>query len=205
VLQPGDVIVGVDGEPVALAADATSRIGGHGPGDEVRLSVERAATPDAGHEDVVATLVAHPQDPSRGFLGVNVQTDELRYDFPVDVKIASERIGGPSAGLAFTLEVLDVLTDGDLTGGLDVAATGEILDGGAVGPVGGVAQKAVAVERAGVDVFLVPSSEVELARKYASDDLRIEPVDTLDDALAVLDELGGNALAIGKPATGEGA
>ena len=198
-LRPGDVIVAVDGEPVARSADATTRIAAHGPGDTVRLTVERAETPDSPPEELTARLVAHPDDPSRGMLGITVQTNNLQYDFPFDVQIASERIGGPSAGLAFTLEVLDVLTEGDLTGGTKVAATGTIGEGGVVGAVGGVAQKAVAVERAGVDVFLVPSSEEERARRYASDGLRIEPVDTLEEALAVLDDLGGNALAIGRP------
>jgi PDZ domain-containing protein len=88
------------------------------------------------------------------------------------------------------------MTAGDLTGGDVVAVTGTINPDGSVGAVGGVAQKAVAAGEEGADVFLVPSSEVDDAEDASVDGLRIEPVDDLDDALAVLDQLGGNALAL---------
>ena len=112
------------------------------------------------------------------------------------MELDSEDIGGPSAGLAFTLQVLDTLTPGELTGGHRVAATGTIDLGGRVGLVGGVRQKTLSVKDAGIDLFLVPSGELEEARAVAGDDMRVEPVDTLDDALAVLATVGGNGASL---------
>ena len=108
----------------------------------------------------------------------------------MQVTIDSGRVGGPSAGLAFTLGLLDVLTADSITGGLRIATTGTMSLDGSVGPVGGVHQKVVAAKREGVELLLVPSNELDEARRYA-DGLRIEPVDDLDQALAVLATVGG--------------
>ena len=139
---------------------------------------------------VEVTLGARADDPAKGFLGVSTFTRDLSFQFPVQVTIDSGRVGGPSAGLAFTLGVLDVMTPDSITGGLKIATTGTMSLDGSVGPVGGVHQKVVAAKREGVQLMLVPSSELDEARKYA-DGLRIEPVDTLDQALAVLATVGG--------------
>ena len=107
-------------------------------------------------------------------------------------------IGGPSAGLAFTLTLIDELTPGELTGGQDVAVTGTIELDGTVGPIGGLRQKASAVAQAGVEYFLVPTAQGEddiaAAREAGGDDLTIVPVATLDEALAALEELGGTPI-----------
>ena len=201
VIEPGDVIVAVDGEPVEVLSDAVDLLGAHAPGDAVRLSVRRASVDDTGTvEEVEVTLSHQQEDPSAPLLGVRMQTDDVEYDFPFDVKINSDRIGGPSAGLAYTLELIDVLTPGELTGGRKVAATGTIGDGGIVGLVGGVAQKAVAVDRAGADLFLVPRGEEVAARKLVGGDLDVVPVDDLEDALTALSKIGGNGLALGTDA-----
>ena len=113
---------------------------------------------------------------------------------------------GPSAGLAYALELLDVLTPGELTGGVDVAATGDLQPDGTVGPIGGVAQKTVTVRRAGAEVFLVPRANLEEARSRAGDSLRVLPVESFDDALRALGGLdGSNALALGRPGADESA
>src|SRR5690606_26969751 len=101
-------------------------------------------------------------------------------------------VGGPSAGLAFTLAIIDQLTAGDLAGGADVAVTGTMSSDGTVGPVGGTAQKAAAVRAEGLDLFIVPTADYEAARSRAGDDLEVVPVDSIDEALAVLGEWGGN-------------
>jgi PDZ domain-containing protein len=192
----GDTIVGVDGEPTDLDIRAVRALGAHAPGEQVTLDVAPA---DGGPtREVAATLGEHPDIPGRAFLGVSLQTKDLAFDFPFDVTVQSERIGGPSAGLAFTLEVIDYLTAGELTGGAKVATTGTIELDGTVGEVGGVAQKTIAVKRAGATLFLVPSAELETARRFAGDDLEVLPVDTLDDALAALAGVGGNGLALPK-------
>jgi PDZ domain-containing protein len=193
-LEVGDVIIGVDADVVALDADAIRSIGGHTPGDTVTFRVD----PSAGGEPrtVEVRLAARPDDPSRAYLGVSLTTKDLAFDFPFEVDLESEQIGGPSAGLAFTLAVIDRLTEGELTGGETVAATGTIELDGSVGEVGGVAQKTIAVRRSGATLFLVPPGELELATKFAGDDLRVVAVANLDDALAALADVGGNALAL---------
>jgi PDZ domain-containing protein len=147
-------------------------------------------------------LGARTGDPSKGFLGVSTFTRDLSFNFPVQVSIDSGRVGGPSAGLAFTLGILDVMTPGSLTGGLRISSTGTMSLDGSVGPVGGVHQKVMASRRAGIDLMFVPASEIEEARRFAGD-LRVEPVETLDQALEILTTLGGGN-AVLPPAGGSG-
>lgn len=193
-LEAGDVVVGIDGTDVGLTEELIDAIGTHEPGEEVTLRVERGSTERT--EDVRLTLAADPQ--GEPVIGVAVQPRGLRYRLPVDVEIDSGDVGGPSAGLAFTLAVLDRLTPGSLTGGNRVAVTGSIQPDGGVGPVGGVGQKAVAAEEEGAELFLVPADEAPLAEAHAGD-MRVVGVATLSDALRALDNLGGNALALGQP------
>lgn len=195
-LAPGDTILAVDGEPIELHSEAVNVLAERRPGDDVVLTVED----DAGDErEVQVRLASHPDDDDRPFLGVTLRTRDPRFEFPYEVEIASDRIGGPSAGLAFTLEVLDLLTEGELTGGRLVAATGTMELDGSVGQVGGVAQKAVAVRKAGAELFLVPAGELEEARRHAGKGLQVEEVTSLEDALRILSTFGGNGLALGRP------
>jgi PDZ domain-containing protein len=193
-LAVGDTIVAVGGRPVTLSDEAVALLGERRPGDTVRLEVRPADGGEARQVEV--TLGSHPEDAGRPFLGVQLQTRDFELDFPFDVTIDSRRIGGPSAGLAFTLTVIDHLTPGELTGGRRVAVTGSIAFDGSVGAVGGVAQKTVAVRRAGAELFLVPRSEYDEAREHAGGDLRIAAVDDVDDALRALADVGGNGLAL---------
>jgi PDZ domain-containing protein len=205
-LYVGDVITSVNGQPVSLNSDLVSVIGAQPPGTELTMEVTALDLPElkdaptpAGcpgrpepgtARTVQVTLGARPDDPAKGFLGVSTFTRDLTFDFPVQVTIDSGRVGGPSAGLAFTLGLLDVLTPDSITGGLKIATTGTMSLDGSVGPVGGVHQKVVAAKREGVELMLVPSSELDEAREYA-DGLRIEPVDDLEQALSVLATVGG--------------
>ncbi len=170
---------------------------GETPGGTSASLAERY--PDA--ELVSVELGAKEDDPDAAFLGVG-PTDRVNFnnDFDFLVDIDSGSVGGPSAGLAFTLAVLDQLTEGELTGGATVAVTGTIDPTGRVGPVGGVAQKTAAVRDLGADVFLVPAGlgEAELERVFerAGDDLEVIPVEDLDDALEALAEFGGEVAAV---------
>jgi len=192
VLEPGDVIVGIDGAEVDLDPQLREELADDAPGDEVTLSVQRGGEGDP--EDVDVELIADPEEPDQARLGVSVVTRDLRYELPFPVTIDTEDVGGPSAGLALTLGILDRLTDGSLTGGAVVAVTGTIDPEGGVGEVGGVAQKAVAARRAGATLMLVPAAEEADAERVAGDGLDVVGVDDLDDALAALAAVGGNAL-----------
>ncbi len=191
-LQEDDVVVAVDGEAVDTPGEVGDLLQPGGPGAAHTLTVERPAG-TATRVDVDVTTVPAQDDPERAIVGISGLEDRfVDFELPVDVTIDSGNVGGPSAGLAFTLAVLDVLTPGELTGGRRVAVTGTMSLDGTVGPVGGGAQKAIAVRDQGYEAFLVPSDELEQVREAVGDDVEVIAVDTLVDALEALDELGGD-------------
>jgi PDZ domain-containing protein len=188
VLEQGDTIVSIDGEAIALSDELIEAVTARAPGDVVELGVQSLDSDEIRTE--TTELATRPEDPGQPMLGISTFTRDLSFDFPLDVTIDSGQVGGPSAGLAFTLGILDALTSESLTGGLDLATTGTMELDGRVGPVGGVHQKVVAASRAGVDLMLVPADEIDEARRHA-EGLRVEPVADLDEALAVLATVGG--------------
>ncbi len=197
VLQVHDVITLIDDHEVNLTPDLSAAIAGRKSGDKVSVTFKRGTD-----EMVVPLELTASSDGQRTIVGIVPNPsppDTTKFVFPFDVAIDSGQVGGPSAGLAFTLAVLDALTPGELTGGVKVAATGEISPGGFVGEIGGLAQKTVAVNRSGAKVFLVPASQVDEARGAADAGLTVVPVTTLDDALAALAKFGGNGLTLGTP------
>jgi len=198
ILQPNDVIVAVDGKPVAVRDEAVDDIKARKPGDHVRLSVVRGQGSPRALEAVL-----RPGPDGGPQLGVTLDTEGLDVKLPFEINIDSGSVVGPSAGVAYALELIDVLTPGELTGGTTVAATGELGLDGSITAIGGVAQKTVTVERAGARVFLVPRANLAEARAKAGKQLKVYAVGTIDDALKVLGSLkGSNALALPKPAGG---
>ena len=203
-LDPGDTITAIGDDTLSTTTDLIDVLSGYEPGDVVELTVERfdAETGEMGPPTSVAVeLGDHPDRPGDAFLGVGpIDRVELTTDFDFVVDIDSGSVGGPSAGLAFTLAVLDQLTPGELTGGSVVAVTGTIDVAGTVGTVGGVVQKTAAVRDLGADVFIVPAAlgeaQLERIEERAGDDLRVIPVDDLDEALDALAELGGEVDAV---------
>lgn len=193
-LQVGDVIKTVDGETVTLHDQVVSKVRQHKPGDVIAIGFNRGGA----DKTVELTSTAGPDGSAR--IGVQLQTNNLKYDFPVDVAIETGLVGGPSAGLAFTLALIDDLTEGELTGGQNVAVTGTIDAAGNVGLVGGVAQKTVTARDAGAIAFLVPPEEEKDAKRFAGK-MEIIPVKTLADALAALHRLGGSEVALPEGAT----
>jgi PDZ domain-containing protein len=184
VLQPGDVIVAADGRPVASVEALRRVLAGRKPGETVRIRFSH----DGRIRDATVRTVAAPDNPNRAVIGVTAES-QLRVKLPFRVKINSGSIGGPSAGLAFALDILQELGR-NVAHGRKVAATGELLPDGTVGPIGGVKQKTIGVRRAGVDVFLVPAGDnAQEARRYA-DGLRIIPVKNFPQALRALATLG---------------
>ena len=116
VLEVDDVIVAVDGEAVDEIGEVGELLQPGGPGATHTLTVERPAGGDT-RVDVEVTTIAAADDPTRAIIGIAPEDRISGFDFPIDVTIDSGTVGGPSAGLAFTLAVLDVLTPGELTGG----------------------------------------------------------------------------------------
>ncbi|NNC79320.1 MAG: PDZ domain-containing protein [Acidimicrobiales bacterium] len=188
-LQAEDRIVRVGDFDVLDFASLRSALDNYRSGDEVTVEAVRMDGTTA-----VGSVVLGVRAFERiGILSAQTQFHES--ELPISVDITTEDVGGPSAGLAFALTILDVLTEGELTGGANIVATGTINFDGTVGPIGGVHQKAFAAEDADAAVFIVPTANLAEAQA-AVPDLRIEPVATLDDALEIIAEFGGNALEL---------
>jgi PDZ domain-containing protein len=186
-LEATEVIVGVDGEPVKTPEDLRRLIAEHEPGENVRLSVRTGGAT----RNVTLGTVESPAEPGRPIIGVQVE-QSADIKLPLDVEIDLGSVGGPSAGLAFALDIAEELR-GNVDRGLKVAATGELGLDGRVGPIGGVKQKVLGANRSGADVFLVPAGDnAEEARRHAGD-LRVIPVESFRQALRSLATMPRNA------------
>ncbi|MDQ1703296.1 MAG: Lon-like protease [Frankiaceae bacterium] len=149
VLKAGDEIVSVDGTPIDTITALTKAIGAHKPGENVSVTYRRDGVL---HTDLVGTVAAG-DGTKRPIIGV---TPDVKLPFTVDIQLPN--VGGPSAGLMFSLAIYDKLSDGHLAGGRTIAGTGTIDADGVVGPIGGIQQKVYAARRDGATVFLVPHS-----------------------------------------------
>ncbi len=181
VLQQGDLIVAVDGQPVRTTDDLVQAITRHSVGDRLALGVQR----EGQDTQLDLPTVASPSDPTHPVVGVTVSTYKFNVQVPFQVDIASDNVGGPSAGFMFALAILDGVTDGDLTRGYYVAGTGTIAQDGTVGAVGGAAEKALAAEQDGAQIFLVPADDADEAHRWVHS-IQIVPVSHLEDAVQAL-------------------
>jgi Lon-like protease len=195
-LQTGDQVLAVDGTDVTDVSEVGTLVRERRPGDRVtvtydRNGVTRTASITAGKyaQDGRSCVPAEGSTSGRVCLGVSSQ-EFVTYQFPIDVKIDTQLVGGPSAGLAFTLAIIDDLTPGSLTSGKRVAVTGTIEADGRVGDVGGVEQKAITARTNGVQLMIVPKAELADARRGAGD-VRVVGVENVDQALDALHEAGG--------------
>ncbi|MGA1252097.1 MAG: S16 family serine protease, partial [Ilumatobacteraceae bacterium] len=195
-LNPGDTITAFDGIEIPTLSDLMPIIADYSPGDVVEVTITPHKTTDSVTKKI--ELMVSPDDPDRTIIGV-WPADTRTVDLPFEVDIDTDSIGGPSAGLSFTLALLDEMTAGELTGGVKVAATGTIDGDESIGAIGALRQKTVAVKASGATVFLVPSAqtpeELSAARRVAGSKLRIVPVANLTEALKVLEELGGTVIS----------
>jgi Lon-like protease len=187
VLRPNDVIVAANGRPVRSVTDLRAILAPARPGDPVKLRYRRGGRV---HEATVKT-VADPENPKRAIVGVSAD-DQLQVNLPIPIRIDANGVGGPSAGLAFALDILEELGR-DVARGRKIAATGALALDGSVEPIGGVKQKTLGARRAGVDAFLVPAGDnAQEARRYA-DGLPIVPVKSFPQALRALATIGRKA------------
>jgi len=199
-LQVGEQITHIDGVETQTLSLLAVQMKNRKVGESVVLTVLPYVAPNEESErkpkKVTVTLMASPDD-ERAIVGF-IPADTRVTSLPFDVNISTADIGGPSAGLAFTLALLDELTEGNLMGKGRVAATGTMDENQNVGAIGALEQKAVAVRDAGVTLFLVPAGqspdEMKAARAAAGSGVRIVQVATLDDALKELRRNGGSTL-----------
>ncbi len=179
-LVPGDVIYAVDGRRVFTTDGDRTLLRKHTPGEVVTLAVRNGSE----LRTVSIKTAADPQDPSIPIVGVLLQqAASIKLPFPVTIDTGN--IGGPSAGLAFALEVMEKLGR-DVDRGYKVAATGEIFLDGEVGPIGGAKQKTIGARQSGVDILLVPAGDnYATAKKYAGH-MRVIAVESFQQALRAL-------------------
>jgi Lon-like protease len=182
-LEPDDVITAVDGTRVTSPTAVEAAMKKTKVGAVVRFTIRREK-----RTLVVPIKTTLATDPRRAVVGVYLEPAvDIHLPFPVRIDVGN--VGGPSAGLAFALEVMEKLGY-NVVHGHKIAATGELFPDGSVGPIGGVKQKTIGAREAGVDAFLVPAGEnAQEARKYA-DGLRIIAVESFTQALHALATLG---------------
>ncbi|MGU3431481.1 PDZ domain-containing protein [Actinomycetes bacterium M1A6_2h] len=188
VLRDGDTLVSIDGKSVTTVRGVQDVVGDIAPDTSITLDVVRDGAPATE----TVTVGARPGDTGRGYLGI---TPEEVPNVPFEVTFNLADIGGPSAGLMFTLAVIDKLSPGELSGGRFVAGTGTITSDGTVGPIGGIPYKLIAAREAGATTFLVPADNCDEAKAHQQDGLRLVKVDSLAGAVDSLTSLrsGGDA------------
>ncbi|MFI8433311.1 PDZ domain-containing protein [Streptomyces sp. NPDC079020] len=192
-LHAGDVIKAVDGTAVKEPGDVAGLVTKHRPGQDVTFTVvpakeaaaaEKAGREPEGSEKVTITTEKAPAaknapEENRAIVGIRAGLDHT-FPFEIDIKLAD--VGGPSAGLMFSLGIIDKLTPDKLTGGEFVAGTGTIDDAGKVGPIGGINMKLVGARDAGARYFLTPDDNCGAAASDTPSGLTLVRVKTLSDA-----------------------
>jgi PDZ domain-containing protein len=178
VLEAGDVVLSVNGDTFADVTGLRAEIAENGVEHPASIVLDRA-----GQERTVQITPVFAEDGQTPVIGVFVGGD---YEFPFDVRIQLENVGGPSAGMMFALGIIDKLSPGELNGGQQVAGTGTISGGGEVGAIGGIRQKMWGAVRAGADWFLAPAGNCDEVVGHVPSGLSVFAVATLDDALTAL-------------------
>lgn len=176
-LYPGDLITRIDDTPIRSQRQASRVIDAAKPGEELTFHVRAAGQA----QDVTLARTRCVKGQHRPIVGVL-----MVEPFPIDVSIASGEVGGPSAGLMWSLGLYDLMTPGDLTQGQTVAGTGTIDTEGNVGPIGGIRDKVIGAESSGATIFLAPADNMAELDGVDTGDMRVISVATFDDALAAL-------------------
>jgi PDZ domain-containing protein len=182
VIQPGDRLVTVNGRDIHQQDDVVDSVKDTRPGQAIPVVLERNGT----RQTVTVTLGKAPDDRPQGFMGISGVD---RADVPFKTTIHLQDVGGPSAGLIFSLAIVDRLTGDDLAGGKAIAGTGEIDVKGNVGPIGGIPFKLVAAAEDGARTFLVPADNCAEAKGNPPSGLQLVKVDTLGGAVQALKDL----------------
>lgn len=195
-LHAGDVIKTVDGTAVKQPSDVAKLVTRHKPGQAVVFTVVPAKDQAAAEKEhktatttrkvAITTRASDDSGAKRAIVGISAGTDHT-FPFGIDIKLAD--VGGPSAGLMFSLGIYDKLTPGDLTGGKFVAGTGTIDDDGTVGPIGGIDMKTVGARDKGAQYFLTPAENCAAAAKDTPGGLTLVKVKTIGDALDALKDI----------------
>lgn len=181
-LQAGEQVLAIDGEPVLQPVQVGDAVRSKPIGTTLVFDVLR----DGEVTSVEVVSVANPEDASLAYVGISVGALYSAADFDIDFTLSD--VGGPSAGLMFSLAIVDILTPESLTDGGFVAGTGTIDPAGQVGAIGGIRQKLAGARNAGATLFLMPDVHCAEAQGFVPAGLTVAPVQNLDQALSVLAE-----------------
>ena len=177
-LEVGDHLLAINGVEVTSIEDAGQAVDDAPDGEPVDLRILRG-------EKERTTSITRQEIDGQLRLGFEMRNS---YQFPVEVEVGVDpAIGGPSAGLMFSLAIYDTLTEGSLTGGASVAGTGTIAADGAVGPIGGIDQKIAGARDDGAGLFLVPADNCDDALESPHGDMRLTRVATMSEAVAAIE------------------
>jgi len=199
VLAVGDVITSIDVGDGPIEVDVISKLSealkNAQAGDIATLEVTPLTNNGPGiPTNIEVELIQSPDDASRTLIGFSAR-DTRTVQLPFTVNFDTDDIGGPSAGLSFTVALIDSLTKGELIPSQGVAVTGTIQDDGSVGAIGALVQKSIAVKKSGAKIFLVPTAQgpddIAAAQAAVGDAVKIVPVATLGEALEALVNFGG--------------
>jgi PDZ domain-containing protein len=179
VLRVDDIIRTVAGTKVDDAQQLVDLITSSPAGEPLALGITR----DGKRLDVSVTPVT---EDGRSVIGITPEVADYQFPFQVKINI-NPAIGGPSAGLVFSLAVYDTLTPGSLTGGHEIAGTGEIAPNGDVGPIGGIQQKIAGARDDGAELFLVPIDNCADALQADNGDMRLVMAQTMHDVRVALE------------------
>lgn len=179
VLREGDQIMRVDGELVTGSSMLRRVIAEHDPQSEIELTLIREKTPKT-----VKIVPMRPEGQTRSVVGVLLETS---YEFPFEVDIALEQIGGPSAGMMFALGIYEELTEGSLTGGHVISGTGTVDDAGDVGAIGGLSQKIWGAHQSQSELFIMPVANCAHLPQDLPENMQISPVLNTSEAIAAIE------------------
>jgi PDZ domain-containing protein len=177
VLEEGDQLATINGEPITSVEFLREQLDENGTEVAAEVGIVRDG------EELVVSIVPYETETGAVVLGIEVASE---YEFPITVQIQLENVGGPSAGMMFSLGIIDKLTEGPLTAGENWAGTGTIAEDGTVGPIGGIRQKLYGAERAGADWFLAPADNCDEVVGHIPSGLTVFAVQTLDDSLTAI-------------------
>ncbi len=194
VLKPGDIIAKAAGTPVSDVSELREIIKVSGTLQPLALQVKR----EGRLIDVTVVPRMSEGDVRVPVIGILVSGS---YEFPIEVDIALEDVGGPSAGLMFALGIVDKLTEENITAGHVVAGTGTVNASGVVGSIGGIRHKMFGALADGASVFLAPLDNCGDVLGHIPDGLSVYPVATLDDAVDVLQTLDSGGTPAQCPGT----
>lgn len=180
-LHAGDRIVAVDGSQVTAAEQVAELVTRHKPGETVNFTV---VPQDKSDETQVPVVTGKAADADRAIVGIR---PDVEHTYPFKIDIGLQDVGGPSAGLMFSLGIVDKLTPDDLTAGKFVAGTGTITDDGEVGPIGGISMKLIAARDKGAEYFFAPADNCAEAARNTPEGLHLVKAETLDGALRSLE------------------